>query len=515
MSGPGQSAADAGADAATRRTATAPASRPRTPRRALFAALAAGLCWLAALPGAAAAADAPNGADAATRNGRDIYQRFRDGLADPSCEPGVSSRWRQHFANAPKRLASKDDDLLPLFGYVVDALRENHLPTEYALIPFVESGYRPGARSAAGPAGLWQMIAITARNHRVPMREGYDGRLSPVESTEAAVRYLKTLHGMFGGDWRLAVMAYNAGEYRVFNAIKRAGVNIADARHDQLTGLSDITTAYVRKLHALSCLMEQADDREEWLSALDRPVPRLAAVTVPDGVDSVGEWAARTDQDAAWLQRLNPVFGDGRIGRPGGRRAPLLAVAATAVGAPTATTSELATASGDLPPSDANAKTAANARSGDAAKSLASAKPGDAAKIDGKPLAANPPGDAARNDARNDAKPIAANKSGDAAKDDAKPIASTASRDGDATTFGSASDDRATETSARPAKPQRAQTAAAPRKHTVGRGENPWTIAKRYGVRAADLLKLNGLAANAVLKPGQALLIDPPAGKRK
>jgi membrane-bound lytic murein transglycosylase D len=97
---------------------------------------------------------------AATRNGRDIYQAFHDGLADPSCDQDDSSaRWRKHFASAPKRLASQDDEVLALFGYVVDALREMHLPTEYALIPFVESGYKPGARSAGGPAGLWQMIA--------------------------------------------------------------------------------------------------------------------------------------------------------------------------------------------------------------------------------------------------------------------------------------------------------------------------------------------------------------------
>ncbi|QWP79495.1 LysM peptidoglycan-binding domain-containing protein [Lysobacter sp. K5869] len=81
-------------------------------------------------------------------------------------------------------------------------------------------------------------------------------------------------------------------------------------------------------------------------------------------------------------------------------------------------------------------------------------------------------------------------------------------------TLGSA-DDRPADAAARPAKPQRAQAAAAPRKHAVGRGENPWTIAKRYGVRAADLLKLNGLDAKAVLKPGQVLLIDAPATRRK
>ena len=116
-----------------------------------------------------------------------------------------------------------------LFGYVVEELRKANLPTEFALIPFVESGYRPNARNGSGPTGLWQFIATTARNHRVPMANGYDGRLSAVDSTQAAVRYLKTLHGMFGGDWRLATMAYNAGEYRVLQSLRKAGMNAQNA----------------------------------------------------------------------------------------------------------------------------------------------------------------------------------------------------------------------------------------------------------------------------------------------
>jgi len=251
---------------------------------------------------------------AATRNGRDIYQAFHDGLADPSCDQdGSSARWRKHFANAPKRLASQDDEVLALFGYVVDALREVHLPTEYALIPFVESGYKPGARSPGGPAGLWQMIAVTARNHSVPIRAGYDGRLSPIDSTKAAVRYLKTLHGMFAGDWRLAVMAYNAGEYRVFGALKRSGQVARSANPDKLVGLSGITVAYVRKLHALSCLLDQADDREDWLRALDRPVPVLTAVVLPAGATSLDRWAGSNGLQPSQVRRLNPVFVDGRI----------------------------------------------------------------------------------------------------------------------------------------------------------------------------------------------------------
>ena len=248
------------------------------------------------------------------RSGLEIYQRFRDGLADPECDSAATNgRWKKQFGHAPGQLARTEDDLLPLFGYVVDALRDAHLPTEFALIPFVESGYKPGARNPNGPAGLWQFIGITARNHGVPMREGYDGRLSPVDSTQAAVRYLKTLHGMFGGDWRLAVMAYNAGEYRVLQSMRRAGMNARNARPAELPGLSGITYAYVEKLHALACIFQQADDRDAWLDQLDRPVPRLAAHTLPDG-GTLASWATTHGQSTTLLNRLNPALA-GRFSR--------------------------------------------------------------------------------------------------------------------------------------------------------------------------------------------------------
>jgi peptidoglycan lytic transglycosylase D len=243
------------------------------------------------------------------RNGRQIYESFRAGLAEPECNAAATSvRWKKHFNQAPVRLARANDDLLPLFGYVVDALREADLPTEFALIPFVESGYKPGARSASGPAGLWQFIGITARNHGVAMRKGYDGRLSPVDSTQAAVRYLKTLNGMFGGDWRLAVMGYNAGEYRILQSMRRAGMNAQNAKPAHLPGLSGITYAYVEKLHALACIFQQADDREEWLRTLDRPVPRLASQALPADVASLDAWAQRQGHDSALLRRLNPAL---------------------------------------------------------------------------------------------------------------------------------------------------------------------------------------------------------------
>ncbi|HSM12142.1 MAG TPA: transglycosylase SLT domain-containing protein [Lysobacter sp.] len=372
------------------------------------APLAAILAACLALPALAAAdptppiAAAPDSAEPGVRNGRDIYRQFREGLAEPNCAPDASDRWRNHFAAAPRRLAAGRDDLLPLFGYVVDAMREADLPTEYALIPFVESGYKPGARSPLGPAGLWQMITVTARNHHIRIGNGYDGRLSPVDSTKAAVRYLKTLHGMFAGDWRLAAMAYNAGEYRIFGALRRGGQVARDAKPEQLPGLPAITHAYVRKLHALSCLLEQAEDDETWLQAIDRPVPELKAVTLPRDVRQLDTWAARTGQDSAQLRRLNPVL-SGAKPRSGAMQLLVVSTPSNAVQA--------------LP---------------------------DAGR--GNPAAQMP---------------------------SAAPVGS--------------------------------------RRHTVVRGDNLSTIARRYGLGIGVLLDHNGLTRRSILRPRQVLYIDQPA----
>ena len=257
----------------------------------------------------------------ATRSGLDIHKRFRSHLAEPNCS-NASERWRAHYAAMPKRMSQEDDELLALFGYVVDEFIKAGLPTEYALVPVIESRYNPAARSNAGPAGMWQFIALTARNQGITMRGGYDGRYSVVESTRAAARYFKILHSMFGQNWRVAVMGYNAGEYRVIGAIKRSGMSQRKADAAKVQGVPALTRAYVEKLHAISCLIEQADDGKQWMKAMDRPVPVLAAEVVEEGAPSLDAWARAHQLDPALLKRLNPALARGPI--LAGKEAPKL-----------------------------------------------------------------------------------------------------------------------------------------------------------------------------------------------
>jgi membrane-bound lytic murein transglycosylase D len=102
---------------------------------------------------------------------------------------------------------------------IVAELERRNMPTELALLPFVESAYVNTARSHAAAAGMWQFIPSTGRSYGLKQRRGYDGRMDSFESTRAALDYLQKLNKDFKGDWFLSLAAYNAGEGRVQRAI--------------------------------------------------------------------------------------------------------------------------------------------------------------------------------------------------------------------------------------------------------------------------------------------------------
>ena len=81
------------------------------------------------------------------------------------------------------------------------------MPTELALLPFVESAFQPEALSRAKAAGLWQFMPATGTHYSLEQNLWRDDRRDVLESTRAALDYFEYLYGMFS-DWHLALAAY-------------------------------------------------------------------------------------------------------------------------------------------------------------------------------------------------------------------------------------------------------------------------------------------------------------------
>lgn len=113
---------------------------------------------------------------------------------------------------------------MPIFEQALDRYG---VPLELKYLPVIESALNPDAVSRAGATGLWQFMLATATGEGLEVNSLVDQRRDPYTSSDAAARYLKKLHDIFG-DWSLAIAAYNCGPGNVNKALRRAGTDAKD-----------------------------------------------------------------------------------------------------------------------------------------------------------------------------------------------------------------------------------------------------------------------------------------------
>jgi len=179
----------------------------------------------------------------------DLWERIRRGYAMPDLQSELVQDREQWYTNRPDYIFRMTERSRKYLFHIVEELERRNMPTELALLPFVESAFNPQAVSSAKAAGMWQFMPATGKTFELKQSAFRDDRRDVLASTRAALDYLQKLYGMFG-DWHLALAAYNWGEGSVSRAVvknQKAGLG---------TGYLDLTMPmetrfYVPKLQAI------------------------------------------------------------------------------------------------------------------------------------------------------------------------------------------------------------------------------------------------------------------------
>lgn len=188
--------------------------------------------------------------------------------------------------------------------YIVSETQRRGMPSEIALLPFVESAFQPEALSRSQAAGLWQFLPSTGDIFDLRQSSWRDDRLDVIDSTRAALDYLQSLYGQFG-DWHLALAAYNWGEGSIRRAIQH---NAARGRGTDFMSLNlpQETARYVPKLLAIKKLINEP---EKFGLTLPNIANEPYFVRVNKNRDMDVETAAQlAETDLEEFRLLNPGF---------------------------------------------------------------------------------------------------------------------------------------------------------------------------------------------------------------
>jgi LysM repeat protein len=179
--------------------------------------------------------------------------------------------------------------------------REEGIPENVAWLGQVESAWKPQAMSWAAASGLWQFIPGTGSRFGLRKTAQIDERNSFEKATKASAQYLKFLANRYGGNWELAMAAYNSGEGNVDRAIRRAGVANFWVAYPYLP---QETRNYVPNILATILI---ANNPNQYGFGHVRPAPQLMydQIRVPAST-SLSILAQASDTTVEYLRYLNP-----------------------------------------------------------------------------------------------------------------------------------------------------------------------------------------------------------------
>ena len=405
-------------------------------------------------------------------------------------------RWMKYFTGPGRkyyaRWLARSTKYRPMMYRKLD---EAGLPRDLVYLSMIESGYATHAYSSAAAVGLWQFIAPTGKQYGLRIDWWVDERRDPELATDAAIAFLGDLHKTYG-HWYLAWAAYNGGPGRVSRGIKRYGTNDfwALVRHDAFASETD---NYVPKLLA-AAIIGKHPERYGFTNIDYQEELAYDTVSVgPDiGLDVLARCAGISTED---LQALNPHLL--RWAMPPSPAEQVLRV-------PKAKGREFLAALEKVPPTERLTYHRYKVKSGDSLSNIASRYNVSMQAIQAVNRIDNPNRIYVGMELvipANGSTPAVA-----AATSAAQPATALTSTAGGSTSSSRSTASTSSASSSRSKSSSSAATTS--RTHTVARGEALSSIAARYGVRTADLMRWNNISNANQIYAGQKLKIYGSTG---
>lgn len=236
----------------------------------------------------------------------DLWDRIRSGFALPPLSPNnpLVAHQIEWLANRPDYVERTLTRSQPYLFFIVQEVQHRGMPTEIALLPFVESAFNPHAISRSQASGMWQFIPSTARVFGLHRDWWYDGQKDIVATTYSALDYLQRLYEEFH-DWNLALASYNVGEGKIRREIayNQAHGQPTDFEH---LNLPDETRNYVPRLLAAQAIVMAPEHYGLILPPIANQ-PYFVSVTTHKSLDT--KVAAKfCEMDESQFLMLNPGF---------------------------------------------------------------------------------------------------------------------------------------------------------------------------------------------------------------
>ncbi len=246
----------------------------------------------------------PAGRPLASSSG-DMWDQLRSSFAMADCDAdsSVLAQARRYTHN-PQQFEDQLREVLPRLIYVQQVAAQYDVAGEFVLLPWVESHFQSPPVRNHQPAGMWQIMPVTAGSMGLRVDGRYDGRLDVPAAANAVMKLLKQYHDQFH-DWRVADYAYNAGEFSVRRIIQKHGMPAAEPVIPRWP-VRGVTREHLTKLLAIACVVREPARFDVSLPTL-ADEQQLVQVKITHSMP-IAQAAGHAGMSVDTLKNLNAAF---------------------------------------------------------------------------------------------------------------------------------------------------------------------------------------------------------------